>query len=54
MEKGEKEEKVLLTFLKQTREGKYAKIDKNSLPYSRLKEKREESYYEEEYYYGVR
>jgi len=30
------------------------KIDKNSLPYYRLKEKREESYYEEEYYYGVR
>ena len=44
MEKDEKEEKVLLTFLKQTREGKYAKIDKNSLPYYRLKEKREESY----------
>jgi hypothetical protein len=52
--KRETEEKVLLTFLKQTREGKYAKIDENSLPYSRLKEKREEPFYEDEYYYGVR
>ena len=48
------QEKVLLTFLKQTREGKYAKIDENSLLYSRVKEKREEPYYEDEYYYGVR
>ncbi|MCS4541032.1 MAG: hypothetical protein HY929_01720 [Euryarchaeota archaeon] len=47
------EEKVLLTFLKQTREGKYAKIDESSLPYSRLKEHREGPYYEE-YYYSVR
>ena len=52
--KREKEEKVLLTFLKQTLEGKYAKIDESSLPYSRVKEKREEPYYEEEYYCGVR
>ena len=50
----QKEEKALLTFLKQTREGKYAKIDESSLPYSRLKEQREEIYYEDEYYYSVR
>lgn len=50
----EKEEKTLLTFLKQTREGKYAKIDESSLPYLRLKEQREEIYYEDEYYYSVR
>jgi len=50
----QKEEKALLTFLKQTREGKYAKIDESSLPYSRLKEQREETYYEDEYYYSVR
>jgi len=50
----QKEEKVLLTFLKQTREGKYAKIDESSLPYSRLKEHREESCCEDEYYYSVR
>jgi len=50
----QKEEKVLLTFLKQTREGKYAKVDESSLSYSRLKEQREEPYYEDEYYYSVR
>ncbi|MCK4446915.1 MAG: hypothetical protein KAW56_07525 [Candidatus Marinimicrobia bacterium] len=49
-----KEEKVLLTFLKITREGKYAKVDESSLPYSRLKEQREEPYNEDEYYYSVR
>jgi len=48
------EEKVLLTFLKQTREGKYAKVDESSLSYSRLKEQREEPYYEDEYYYSIR
>ena len=50
----QKEEKVLLTFLKQTREGKYAKIDESSLSYTRVKEQREEPYYEEEYYYSIR
>ena len=50
----QKEEQALLTFLKQTKEGKYAKIDESSLPYSRLKEQREETYYEDEYYYNVR
>lgn len=49
----EKEEKTLLTFLKRTREGKYAKIDESSLPYVRIKEQREEIY-EDEYYYSVR
>jgi len=47
-----REAKALLTFLKQTREGKYAKIDENSVRYLRLKEQREETY-EEEYYYSV-
>lgn len=52
----QKENKALLTFLKQTREGKYAKIEESSLSYSRLREQREEPYcYEEdEYYYSVR
>jgi hypothetical protein len=50
----QKEEKALLTFLKQTRKGKYTKIDKNFLSYSRVKEQREEPYYEYEYYYSVR
>jgi len=48
------EEKALLTFLRQTKEGKYAKIDKSSMPYVRLKEQREEFYYEDEYYYSIR
>jgi hypothetical protein len=50
----QKEEKDLLTFLKRTRKGKYAKIDKNLVSYSRVKEQREEPYYEYEYYYSVR
>jgi len=50
----DKKEKALLTFLKLTREGKYAKVDESSLPYSRLKEQREEIYYEDEYYYNYR
>ena len=47
-------EKTLLTFLKQTKEGKYAKIDKSSLPYSRLQAQSAEIYYEDEYYYSIR
>ncbi len=50
----QKEEKVLLTFLKQTRKGKYAKINEGSLPYLRVKEQREENYSEDEYYYSIR
>ena len=50
----QKEEKALLTFLKQTRKGKYEKIDESLLSYSRIKEQREEPYYEGEYYYSVR
>jgi len=50
----QKEEKALLTFLIQTREGKYAKVDESSLSNSRLKEQREEPYYADEYYYSVR
>ncbi|MGQ9571491.1 MAG: hypothetical protein ACUVUQ_11785 [Thermodesulfovibrionales bacterium] len=48
----QKEEKALLTFLKRTQEGKYAKIDESSLLYLRLKEHREEPY--DEYYYSYR
>jgi hypothetical protein len=50
----QKEEKALLTFLTQTREGKYAKIDESSLRYLRLKEQREETSCEDGYYYSVR
>ena len=48
-----KEEEALLTFLKRTREGEYAKIDESSLSYTRVKEQREELY-DEYYYYSVR
>jgi hypothetical protein len=48
------EEKLLLSFLRRTREGKYAPIDQSSLPYSRIIEESEtvESP-EEEFYYSV-
>lgn len=48
-----KEEITLLKFLTRTKEGKYAQIDKSSLPYARLEIKRELCY-EEEYYYSSR
>ncbi len=49
-----KEEKALLTFLQRTKEGKYAKIDENSLIYTRIKIQQEETYTDEEYLYSVR
>jgi hypothetical protein len=50
----EKEE-TLLTFLKRTKEGKYAKIEQDVLPPSRSETLREEPYFEEEdaYYYST-
>lgn len=53
-EKREKEEKALITFLKRTKEGEYAKIDERQLAYPRVKEQREPYYNDEEYYYGIR
>lgn len=49
-----KDERALLTFLQRTKEGKYAKIDENSLVYTRIKVQREETYADEEYLYSVR
>jgi hypothetical protein len=49
----EKESDVLLSFLKRTRDGQYAKIDEFSLPYARIKERREEPY-PEEHYHSIR
>ena len=49
----QKEEKALLTFLKKTQRGKYAKIKESSLSHSRINEQREESY-EDIYYYSIR
>ncbi len=48
------EEKALLTFRQRTEEGKDAKVDENSLTYSRIKIQREETYSDEEYVYSVR
>jgi hypothetical protein len=48
-----KELKVLLTFLKRTKEGKYAAIEKSSFPYSRLNEQPETVVIEEQYNYGL-
>lgn len=44
--------KVLLTFLKRTKAGKYASVEKSSLPYSRLNEQPEDAS-EEQYNYGL-
>ncbi len=44
--------KVLLTFLKRTKAGKYAPVDRSSLPYSRLNEQPEVGN-EELYLYGL-
>jgi hypothetical protein len=47
------EERALLKFLKQTREGKFAEVDESALAYVRMKEEREELYDEEFYYYSI-
>lgn len=45
---------VLLTFLKQTKEGKYAVIEKTSLSFARIPEETEViEASEEEYYYSI-
>lgn len=49
-----KEEKILLTFLKRTKEGQYAPIEKSSILHARIKEETEYiETYEEEYYYSI-
>ncbi len=51
---GKAEEKALLTFLRRTKEGKYAPIDKSSLPHLRITEESESiESSEEEYYYSI-
>ena len=52
--KSEGEDDILVTFLRRTRAGKYAPIDEDSLPYSRMQEQGEdEESYQEEYYYSI-
>lgn len=48
----QKEIEPMITFLKETREGKYAKVDETSLEYSRINE--ETIIISEEYYFGIR
>jgi len=54
-QKPDEELKFLLEFLERTREGKYAVIEKTSLPYSRMTEETDfiESIDGDFYYYGV-
>jgi hypothetical protein len=49
-----KEEQTLLNFLRQTKQGKYAEIDKDSLDYARVKEERSQvDAFTEIYYYNL-
>ena len=51
---GKKEDQTFLVFLAKTKEGKYAPIEESSLPYTRVKEEREDvKVYEEEYYFSL-
>lgn len=52
IKKESKEKESMIAFLKETKEGKYAKIEETSLPYSRINQ--ETIILTEEYYYGVR
>jgi hypothetical protein len=47
-----KEIDVLLTFLKLTKEGRYAVVEESSLPYSRIEEQ-PETLCEEQFIYGM-
>jgi hypothetical protein len=49
-----KEEKALLSFLRETKKGKYAEIDESSLNYVRVKEERGPvDTFIETYYYSL-
>ena len=54
-ERHREEYNAFVEFLKRTKDGKYAPIEKTSVPYIRIKVETEvvESY-EEEYYYSLR
>ncbi len=52
--KVDKSEDVLIKFLKRTKNGDYAPIEKSSLRFSRIKEETEDiQVSEEEYYYSL-
>ena len=48
----QKEADSMITFLKETKEGKYAKVEETSLKYSRINE--ETVVIDNEYYFGIR
>lgn len=48
----QKEVESMITFLKETKEGKYAKVEETSLKYSRINE--ETVVINDEYYFGIR
>ena len=48
----QKEVESMITFLKETKEGKYAKVEETSLKYSRINE--ETVVINGEYYFGIR
>jgi hypothetical protein len=51
----EDKHEVLVTFLKQTRDGKYAKIEESSLPYARMEQQQDDTCpVEDNYYYSLR
>jgi|WetSurMetagenome_2_1015567.scaffolds.fasta_scaffold441813_1 hypothetical protein len=45
---------AIITFLKETKDGKFAKIDRNSDKYSRFTVRRQQLEIEDNYLYGVR
>jgi len=47
------EEKTLIAFLEKTRGGRYATIEKSSLPYARIREETETVEIFGDYYYGI-
>ncbi len=50
----EKDLKVLLTFLTETKEGKFVKVDDSSMPYVRVKEQRTDVGSEDFYIFSIR
>ena len=50
--KKQKEIEPIITFLRETKQGKYAKVEESSLKHTRIKE--ETIVVKEEYYYSIR
>lgn len=51
--KGTSEVRYLMNFLKATKGGKYAKVDKASLKYSRVSQEAEAISCDEQFFYGL-